>query len=137
MAYYKIKNITSTLPKRHHDKDRPVKVEYLDGLITKNYMLKAGEEIYIICDNLPINLRKMRIDKLVSIQQISENVYYKLKRGNVDIAKTVSAPSPEKKKVVDTKTKNQTTTAKKTTTSKKKTNSSSTKKVEGEYDGIS
>ena len=80
MAYYKIRNITNTLPKRHESKDKVLNIIYNVGFIPKNYSLAIGNEMIISCGKLPTNIHKLRAKRLITVQEISENDFLKNQR---------------------------------------------------------
>lgn len=78
MAYYKITSLTTRLPKRHIKKDASLNIEYRDKFNTKKYFLPAGGTLYIAAPSLPINLHKLRMDKMISVVEIGKNTFMKL-----------------------------------------------------------
>lgn len=80
MAYYKIKNITGSLAKRHQNKDTELKVEYVVGLQKKIFNLPVGQELVLSCRTLPIQIHTLRLKGLVSVTEISENEFMKLQK---------------------------------------------------------
>lgn len=109
MTYYKIKNLTANLPKRHLHKDETLNIEYKFGFTKKTYNLKPNVTIYVSAPSLPISLHKLRMQSLVSIVEISENSFLKLQNPTKNNSET---------KIIEKKPKQPITT---TTTTKKKT----------------
>lgn len=103
MAYYKIKNITTFLPKRHQNKDTEIKVEYMVGFQKKIHILPVSKELVLSCRTLPIQIHNLRVKNLVSVIEISENEFMKLQKPSAKKAideedKITTTQEPEKKK---------------------------------------
>lgn len=135
MGYYKIKNITNTLAKRHPRKDSVIKIDHKDGIKTKPYDLKSGEQITISCGNLPANLHLHRMKGLISVTEISENEFNKGKSGSIKLSgspqkgivvkqESSSVKKNEEKVVDEDDTTKKTSTKPKTSTKKKSTKDS-------------
>ena len=109
MAYYKIKNITNSLAKRHDNKNKTLDITYNVGFNKKTYILPVGGEMIISCMNLPVNIQTLRIKQLVTVKEISENEFLKSQRPNakkqepIPVTKT-NAPKKVTKKPVTKKT---------------------------------
>lgn len=73
--FFKIINITSSLPKRHPKKDMTLDIKYGDGYKTAVKKLPAGSEMFIICDKLPTNIQKLSLEKLVIVNRVTQNEY--------------------------------------------------------------
>jgi hypothetical protein len=111
MGHYKIKNITDKLPKRDFRKDSVLSVDYNDGFINKVYNLNSGEEILISCSNIPTNIHLLRMKSLVTVIEISENMYYDSKKNTPEsvsdnLTKKIIPTKPSKKDEVEKKTIN-------------------------------
>lgn len=114
MAYYKIKNITGSLAKRHQNKDMELKVEYLVGFQKKVYTLPVGQELVMSCKALPLQIHTLRAKGLVNVIEISENEFMKLQKPSAkktSVEKEINEDSTEnttekkkKKKSQPTKT---------------------------------
>lgn len=76
MGYYRIKNITDKLPKRHPQKDSILKIEYNIGFKNDSHNLGGGQQITIECGNLPTNIHMLRMKNLITVQEISKNEFY-------------------------------------------------------------
>lgn len=105
MAYYKIKNMTGSLAKRHQNKDSELKVEYLVGFQKKVHNLPVGQELVMSCRTLPVQIHTLRAKGLVSVTEISENEFMKLQKPSAkkvsaeeDDESTSTENTPEKKK---------------------------------------
>lgn len=117
MATYKISNITNKLHKRDSKFNMPVNIEYIDDRIIKTKSLKAGEDMFLSVDSLPLSVHRLRIKKIIEIIEVSAE----------ELSKSMSKGEPKPKQVEDV-TDEEDETSKKTTTSTKKT-TTSTKKI--------
>ncbi len=97
MSYYKIKNITGKLPKRHINKDMGLKIEYHVGFQKKYHLLVSDTEIVLSCRKLPISIHNLRAKQLINIIEISENEFMRLQKP--------SAKKAPVKKPISTKVK--------------------------------
>jgi len=133
MSYYKIKNVTGKLPKRHINKDMKVKIEYHVGFQKKYHELNADNEIVLSCRKLPVSIQSLRAKQLINVIEISENEFNRLQKPSAK--KPVKKPISTKiksepiKKHISTKIKTE-PVPKKKMTSKKKTESTVTVKEE-------
>lgn len=84
MGYYKIKNITNKLAKRHSKKDSTLSINYNIGFKPNKYYLKPGEEIFISCKTLPSQIQLLKIKKLVWVSEVSENEFIKNNQQRID-----------------------------------------------------
>ena len=94
MSYYKIKNITGKLPKRHINKDMDLKIEYHVGFQKKYHTLGADNEIVLSCRKLPVSIHNLRAKQLINVIEISENEFMRLQK-----------PSAKKTQPISTKVK--------------------------------
>ena len=78
MGYYKVKNITNTLGKRHPQRDTNVNISINEGLIAKNFELASGQEVAMECVKIPVDLQKLRVKGLVTISEMSRNKFVSL-----------------------------------------------------------
>jgi hypothetical protein len=102
MGHYKIKNMTALLPKRDANKNKMVVFDYSSGFETKTCEIPVGGEVFIECNNLPISVHKLRINKHVSVNEISKNNFLKKQAVKPKINDVVSKPTPVfKEKKVD------------------------------------
>ena len=95
MSYYKIKNITGKLPKRHINKDMDLKIEYHVGFQKKYHTLGADNEIVLSCRILPVSIHSLRAKQLINVVEISENEFMRLQKPSAKKA-PVSAKVPKK-----------------------------------------
>lgn len=145
MAHYKIKNITGSLPKRHVNKDTVLNIEYHVGFQKKYRKLGVHDEILLTCKTLPVSLHQLRVKKLITISEISENEFTRLQKPSAKKVPKVNEPikkeestSTEVEPVVDlseedendsdeeNSSEDETSTGKKTTKRKGSGKSSST-----------
>jgi hypothetical protein len=73
--FFKIINITSSLPKRHPKKNTSVDITYGNGFKSVTKKLVAGTEMFLICDRLPMNIQKLNLEKLIIVNRVTENEY--------------------------------------------------------------
>ncbi len=78
-------------------------IEYRDKFDTKKYFLPAGGTLYIAAPSLPINLHKLRMDKMISVVEIGKNTFMKLTDPNN--IKKVAVKAEEVKEEVKEKPK--------------------------------
>lgn len=89
MAYYKIKNLTHLLPKRHMNKNSVLDVQFVSGLEKRTHKLNTNSEIYISCTNLPISVHKLRMKKLVSVREVSQSEFFKAQNPKPKVAPAI------------------------------------------------
>lgn len=98
MGYYKIKNITNLLPKRHAKLNTTQSFEIKNDKLT----LEPNGECALECNFLPISLHKLRAEGVVSVIEIDKNTFIKISTAH-DKAKAAkvkpAAPKKEVKKV--------------------------------------
>lgn len=124
MSYYKIKNITGKLPKRHINKDMKLNIEYHVGFQKKYHELSGDNEIVLSCRRLPVSIQSLRAKQLINIIEISENEFMRLQKPSAKKA-PVSA-KVTKKAPVSAKTETPKKPAVKKTTATKKTSKAKT-----------
>jgi len=71
MATYKIKNITNLIGKRDSKFNTAVDIEYIDDRTKKVINLKAGDEVFLTVNSLPLSVHRLRIKKLIDISEVS------------------------------------------------------------------
>ena len=141
MGYYKIKNVTNSLAKRHSQKNKSVSVKLNEGLFQSEHVIESGDQLVLECIKLPIDLQKLRMKGYITVVEISKNQFLStlkeidrpeqptaVKEKPQPKTKTKSSNSSEKyEKFDDKKTTNSSTTnnSKTTIKSKKKTSSKS------------
>lgn len=72
MNTYKITNITNLSNKREFKHNSPLDITYVDNLATKKVTIKAGESIYLKVKSLPMSVRKLRVENLVTVVEVSD-----------------------------------------------------------------
>ena len=109
MTYYKITSLTPKLGKRHIDKNTTLNISYREGFNTREHNLAAGATLYISSPSLPVNLHKLRMKNLISVVEISKNLFLKLskpKPAPIVVAKSiVETVEPKKKRTYKKKEK--------------------------------
>lgn len=78
--FFKLINITGSLPKRHAKKNSTVSIKYGEKFKGSTKELAPGAEIFIICDRLPMNIQKLNLEKLIIVNRITENEYKRKQR---------------------------------------------------------
>ena len=81
--FFKIINITASLPRRHAKKNSTLQIKYGDGFKTVTKDLGAGEELFIICDRLPMNIQKLNLEKLIVVNRVTQNEMKRTQRKRV------------------------------------------------------
>ena len=109
MNTYKITNITNLAPKRDRKFNSVVDIEYVDGRTKKTIKLKAGDNVFLTINSLPLSTHRLRIKKLITIDEINVT----------QLAKSTEKPKPVKKPVVVEKETIEPVAQKKPTTRKK------------------
>ena len=77
MAYFKIKNITNSLGKRHPRFSTPQIIETKGLITTEKTIVQPGHEVIIESDFLPVSAQQLRLKGFVLIQEINKNDYLK------------------------------------------------------------
>ncbi len=77
MGYYKIKNITTDLAKRHNKVNSTQFVEVTSNFIGEKIAITPGNEIFLEAAHLPISVHKLRSEGLVSVIEMDKNTYIK------------------------------------------------------------
>jgi len=78
MGYYKIKNITPQLGKRHHKLNTTQIIEITNNFKTEKISVAPNSEFLLETNFLPIALHKLRSEGLVSIVELDKNTYHKV-----------------------------------------------------------
>lgn len=86
--YFKLINITGSLPKRHAKKNAILTITYADKFKSLSKKLLPGAEMFVIGDRLPMNIQKLSLEKLIIINRVTENEYKRTQRKS-------SAPKPK------------------------------------------
>jgi hypothetical protein len=126
MGFFKIRNITDRLGKRHSKKDTAVVITFNDGVSKKECRVNVGDNFLIKTNNLPISIHKLRAQNLISVVSINENEFNK--DLNKQKVKVTSEETEEEDSSTNEESKLKSTTKKPKRTYRKK--SSASKKSE-------
>ena len=112
MITYKITNITDLLPKRQRYSNSTLSIEYIDCMTEKKHLLNPGKTFYLTLQTLPLQIKKLMIQKLVNVSEIPENQINSLINNNMKINHVDIVDNEQKKilitkKSVDVKTKSE------------------------------
>jgi hypothetical protein len=77
MGYFKIKNITNALGKRHPRFSTPQVIETKGLLTNEKTTVQPGHEIIIESEFLPVSAQQLRLKGFLLIQEINKNEYIK------------------------------------------------------------
>jgi hypothetical protein len=77
MAYFKIKNSTNILGKRHPRFNTPQIIEYKSLLNTEKVIINPGAEIIIESAFLPVSAHQLRVKGLIIVDEISKSAFLK------------------------------------------------------------
>lgn len=77
MGYYKIKNITNNLAKRHAKLNTSQVVDLSTGINAQSITIAPDQEILLESNFLPVSLHKLRTEGLMTIVEIDKNTYQK------------------------------------------------------------
>lgn len=91
MSTYKITNITNLAGKRDFKYNSTLDIEYVDKMIKKTVKIKAGDSLFFTVPSLPLSVQKLRIQKLVTVTEISESELAK----NINQQKKLNVKKPE------------------------------------------
>jgi len=78
MGYYKIKNVTNDLGKRHGKVNTTQTIEFKDIISANSIAIAPGAEITVEANYLPITAQKLRTEGLITIVEIDKNTYQKM-----------------------------------------------------------
>ena len=124
MNTYKITNITNLVGKRDSKFNSVVNIEYVDNRTKKTIVLKAGENVFLTVQSLPLSVHRLRIKKLIDVLEVSPAELKKSIEKLKPKPKTKALRKFKVKKPVIEKevveTKEPVTTTKKITTRRKK-----------------
>ena len=115
MTTYKITNVTNLVGKRDPKHNSVVNIDYVDNRTKKTLVLKAGEEVFISVQSLPLSVHRLRIKKLIEIAEVSPAVLKKA-APKKPAAKKTAPKKPAAKKVSEEKPKAEPVAEKKTAT---------------------
>lgn len=77
MGYFKIKNITNALGKRHPRFNTPQIIETKGLLSTDKTIIHPGHEIIVESEFLPVSAQQLRLKGFLIVQEINKNDYLK------------------------------------------------------------
>lgn len=118
MNTYKITNITNSFGKRDLNYNMPVTIVYVDNMIKKSIILKAGDTVYLSIMSLPLSIHRLRAQGLIIVVESFDDPKVIMENENKANKKPESKITKNKKKV---EKKTTTAPSKKTTSTKKKT----------------
>jgi len=73
MTNYKITNLTNTAGKRDMKFNTTLNIEYVDEMKKKTINVKPGETVYLQISSLPLSVHRLRVKKLISVVEVSNN----------------------------------------------------------------
>lgn len=71
MKTFKITNITNLAGKRDSKFNMAIDIEYIDNRTKKVINLKAGSNVFLTVDSLPLSVHRLRIKKLITIEEVN------------------------------------------------------------------
>lgn len=77
MAYFKIRNITNNLGKRHPRFNTPQIIETRGLINSEKTSIQPGHEIIVESEFLPVSAQQLRLKGFLLIQEINKNDYLK------------------------------------------------------------
>jgi len=118
MTTYKITNVTNLVGKRDPKHNSIVNIDYVDNRTKKTLVLKAGDEVFISVQSLPLSVHRLRIKKLIEIAEVSPAVMKKAAPKKPETKKPVAkkVTKPVEKKEATEEPKAEPEAEKKTTT---------------------
>jgi len=122
---YRITNNTDKLGKRDDNYNTTLKITYTDEMEKKELFLKPGNVLYFKTNSLPLSVHKLRVQNLVSVEEISDRELKDIQTKKETNKKTSTTTTTTKKPKSKTKKKS---TSKKSTTKKSTTSGSTSKK---------
>lgn len=78
MGYYKIKNITNDLGKRHPKVNTVLTIDFKDMINSSVVRINPGFEVTVETNYLPISAQKLRAEGLITVVEIDKNSYQKM-----------------------------------------------------------
>jgi len=86
MVKYKILNNTFKITnKRDVNYNKSLEFIYNDGIFSKKMEIHPGQLIYIELDNIPISLRKLRLQGLIIMLQVTDSEFESHSKDNRDL----------------------------------------------------
>jgi hypothetical protein len=107
--YFSIKNITTTLNKRHPKFSSTLDLKYNLEVGKGTIKLLPNQEVTIEANLLPIGIHKARIEGLVLVKEMTRSEYYKTRK-DVIVTGKLEQPKPEQPKPKKTSKRTTTTT---------------------------
>jgi hypothetical protein len=77
MPYFKIKNHTNILGKRHPRFNTPQIIEYKSTINTEKVTINPGAEIIIESAFLPVSAHQLRVKGLIIVEEIDKTAFLK------------------------------------------------------------
>ena len=78
MGYYRIKNVTNELGKRHGKVNTVQTIDFKDIINSSSIVINPGFDITIEANYLPISAQKLRTEGLITVVEIDKNTYQKM-----------------------------------------------------------
>ena len=140
MMYYKIKSKTGSLGKRDVNYNKTLDISFIDRMNRKVIKVYPNQDVYLECGKLPIDAQKLRMRNLITVNEISETEFRKMKKKfepKPEVQNTVEEPtsddeeSPERveEEIQEDIIEEDSTTTTTTTTKKPTAKKSTTKKT--------
>lgn len=99
MTNYKITNLTNLAGRRDIKFNSILDIDYVDEMKKKTIKVKPGETVFLQINTLPISVHRLRVKKLISVVEVSNNEL----KNNMNIGKTITPPlvieTPEEKEI--------------------------------------
>ena len=99
MKTFKITNVSNLAGKRDSKFNMSIDIEYVDNRTKKIIQLKAGETVFLTVGSLPLSTQRLRIKKLITIEEISLVEQNKLREKSKP--QPITSPKSAKKVVFD------------------------------------
>ncbi len=105
----RLKNITDRLKKRHLYFNKPIIINYADGVKNNIIEIKPKEEYYIDVDNIPSDITKYKMLGVLIVEEVDrqyfENVINKPKKQPKKVSEPKKVVTEKKEKEVEKTTK--------------------------------
>lgn len=95
MNTYKVTNITNTAGKRDSKFNSELNIDYVDNMVKKTVKVKPGDSVYLTVHSLPLSVRKLRVEKLVTVIEIGKQELANLMSGKTNKPKPFEIAVPE------------------------------------------
>lgn len=73
MGIYRITSMTHTLGRRDAKYNAVLDITYVEKMMNKTIKLKPNDSVYLRVDKLPLSVHRLRVKKLITVVEISEN----------------------------------------------------------------